>query len=355
MISDRVLDLAVAQDLIRPGQAEALRSLARQEEPARPEPPDAERLRMVNGFADIFVTIGLLLFLGAATFLAGARLAEGWTAAVVALCAWGLAEFFTRRRRMALPSIVLVASFVLAVFVAVSSLAGGESAGDLPSLGWIDLVLRTGPEPLTAAAAAAAAAGAAALHYGRFRVPIAVAAGFGAAGLSLTVLLSVLAPSLAERLANPLLLLLGLVAFAAAMRFDLADPERRTRCTDIAFWLHLLAAPLIVHSLFSAIGVSRGVLPPAAAVLVLAIFCGLAAVAILVDRRAILVAGLVYAGVAFSSLARSAGLPDTVPVTLLALGAFILLLSAGWTPLRARLLGAMPAGLVARLARPLSP
>ncbi len=37
------------------------------------------------------------------------------------------------------------------------------------------------------------------------------------------------------------------------MRFDMTDPERLTRRTDIAFWLHLLAAPLIVHSLISGV------------------------------------------------------------------------------------------------------
>ena len=50
----------------------------------------------------------------------------------------------------------------------------------------------------------------------------------------------------------PLLLLCGLAVFALAMRFDLSDPKRQTRRTDIAFWLHMLAAPLIVHPLAAA-------------------------------------------------------------------------------------------------------
>ena len=39
------------------------------------------------------------------------------------------------------------------------------------------------------------------------------------------------------------------------MRYDLSDPARETRRTDAAFWLHLLAAPLLVHTLV------RGMLP----------------------------------------------------------------------------------------------
>lgn len=358
MIPDRVVDLAVEKGLIQPGQAAALRSLARQEAPVRPEPLDEERLRFVSGFADVFVTIGLVLFLGSLAYLAGRHLPDAATAAAVAAASWALAEFFTRRRRMALPSIVLLCCFALSVFLAVGGFAAGEGAAGLraPRLGWIGGLVRPGGDPLAGAVAALATAAAAALHYLRFRIPITVAAGIAALGTTVVMLLRLAAPEATERLADAILLALGLGAFALAMRFDLADPERRTRRTDIAFWLHLLAAPLIVHSLFDAIGVGAGLVAPGTAAIVLAIFLGLAAVAVLVDRRALLVSGLVYAGVAFSSLIRGAGLADTtVPVTLLVLGAFVLLLSAGWAPLRTRLLAAAPPGLAARLPRPLSP
>ena len=42
---------------------------------------------------------------------------------------------------------------------------------------------------------------------------------------------------------------LGIAVFLAAMKFDMSDRNRVTQRTDIAFWLHLLAAPLIVHSI----------------------------------------------------------------------------------------------------------
>ena len=103
------------------------------------------------------------------------------------------------------------------------------------------------------------------------------------------------------------MLILGLGIFSIAMRFDLSDPERVTRRTDIAFWLHLLAAPLIVHPLVSGmLGDAR--LPDAAtAGAILAIFAALGAVAVLVDRRALLVSGLSYAGIAFATLLRADG------------------------------------------------
>jgi hypothetical protein len=73
---------------------------------------------------------------------------------------------------------------------------------------------------------------------------------------------------------------------------------------------------------------------------------------VMIDRRAMLVSGLSYAGVAFWTLIRQAGLSDmTTPLTILALGAFVLLLSAGWRPLRAGILNIVPPALTRRLPR----
>lgn len=358
MIPDPVLDLAVAKGLIEPGQAAALRSLARQERPEpRPEPVDEERLRFITGFADIFVTMGLGLFLGAASYLLHASLGGAVVvSATMAALAWALAEFFTRRRRMALPSIVLLVVFAHSSFFALGSAlgAGGGSGG--ARSGWLDTLWRPEGDPLPMALAALGTVALAGLHYWRFRVPITVAAGAAALALSILFLLYAAAPDATEQLVNGLLAALGLAVFAAAMGFDLRDPRRETRRTDIAFWLHLLAAPLIVHSVFQAIGAGRGEVGTGVSALVLLVFAALALVAILVDRRALLVSGLVYAGVAFSSLIRGVGLTDTTtPVTILVLGAFVLLLSAGWGPLRAGLLGLAPEALAARLPRPVSP
>jgi hypothetical protein len=83
------------------------------------------------------------------------------------------------------------------------------------------------------------------------------------------------------------------------------------------------------------------------------VFLALSFVAVLIDRRALLVSGLVYAGGAFWTLIRQAGLSDiTTPLTILTLGAFVLLLSAGWKPLRAGRLKLAPLALTRRLPQP---
>ncbi len=90
------------------------------------------------------------------------------------------------------------------------------------------------------------------------------------------------------------------------------------------------------------------------AILVLGVVLLLALVALVTDRRAILVAGLTYAGVAFGTLIRDAGFSSrAAPLSFLALGAFVLLLSAGWHAMRGIVLRGLPAPLADRLPHPI--
>ena len=71
MISERTLTLAVERGLLTAEQMAALRALETSTDALAPTPDD-EQLRFITGFADIFVTIGIGLFLtGLYFFLAG--------------------------------------------------------------------------------------------------------------------------------------------------------------------------------------------------------------------------------------------------------------------------------------------
>ncbi|HLJ72535.1 MAG TPA: hypothetical protein VKU03_14545 [Roseiarcus sp.] len=356
MISDATLAQAVRDELISAAQADGLRALEAQTAAsaapawAAAPTPDDESLRLVSGFGDVFVAIGLALFFGAAGFFVQhffGRLAM-WLA--VAVLAWLLAEFFTRRRRMALPSIILLVVFAGCVFIALLQILTGS---DLFASNNIIGVAKGGGEDRPIWLAGVATAGAAALHYWRFRVPITIAAGaaalaaaFVAFGLSLS-----LQPS--RGLVSALVLVCGLAIFSLAMAFDGSDRERATRRTDIAFWLHLLAAPMIVHPVISTFVNDTSGVETGGAIAILVVFLVFALVAVAIDRRAMLVSGLVYAGVAFGSLLRQTGLSDmNIPATLLALGVFVLLLSAGWQPLRRAILRFFPSPLARRLPHP---
>ena len=323
MIASEILTRGVEQGIITAEQAEGLRALQRAREPLElPASPDDEQLRFISGFSDIFVTIGLAMFLGAIGYFAqqiGGKLGM-WIA--IAVTAWLLAEFFTRRRRMALPSIVLLIVFAFAVFMDASTFLGAGLVR--PTLSYaptVNLIGLDREQPTMLATAAFLTVLLTAAHYWRFRVPITIAAGCGALTGTIVGLVYGLVPQLSPVGHNAVILVCGLAIFALAMRFDMADPERLTRRTDIAFWLHLLAAPLIVHSLIKEMMAGASKLSPGSAIAIMAVFLSLSFVAVLIDRRAMLVSGLSYAGIAFGTLIRQAGFSDmTTPVTILALG-----------------------------------
>jgi hypothetical protein len=352
MIASQILTKGVEQGIITAEQAERLRALEDVREPLElPASPDDEQLRFISGFSDIFVTIGLAMFLGAIGYFAqqsGGKLGM-WIA--ITIMAWLLAEFFTRLRRMALPSIVLLIVFAFSVFMSASNFLGAELVRPRgpPSLSGTILGLDPG-QPTTLAAAAFLTVLLTAVHYWRFQVPITIAAGCGALTGTAVGLVYGLAPPLSSAAHHAVILACGLAIFALAMRFDISDPQRLTRRTDIAFWLHLLAAPLIVHSLIDGMVNLASKPTPESAVAIMLVFLTLSFIAVLIDRRAILVSGLAYAGVAFWTLIREAGLSDmTTPLTLLTLGAFVLLLSAGWRPIRTGILSIVPSALTRRL------
>lgn len=340
-ISSATLERAVAQGVLTTGQVEMLHYLeGNAASGPSVEPADDEKFRFINGFGDIFVTIGIGLFLGALSYFAGISVNGAIAGIMVALASWLLAEYFTRKRRMALPSIVLLLVYACSVFIAALLLAAGSDHFSVT-------LMQNENWPVVIAGLVTIAASA--LHYRRFHIPITFAAGVAALVASILGLVFGAVPDFAQAFARPLLLACGIGVFALAMRFDLSDPKRQTRRTDIAFWLHMLAAPLVVHPLISGL-IGTGNLTMAASVGVLAIFVGLAVVAVLVDRRAVLVSGLSYAGIAFGSLVTQIGFTqNSVPLTMLVLGSLVLLLSAGWHGLRRRLLALLPAALVRRL------
>src|SRR4051794_5712854 len=113
MYTDSDLDAAVAERAITAEAVASFRDFMaqRQNSPS----VDEEHFRLLTGFNDIFVSIAAVLLLIAVSWLAGAiSPVVGGVADVVV--SWGLAEYFTRRRRMALPSILLLVSFSVGVF-----------------------------------------------------------------------------------------------------------------------------------------------------------------------------------------------------------------------------------------------
>ncbi|OBS07980.1 hypothetical protein [Acidihalobacter prosperus] len=289
---------------------------------------DEEYFRLVTGFNDIFVVMACALLLVSVTWIGTASAA--WMGALALTAAsWALAEFFVRRRRMALPAIVLLLSFVGGVYYLGYALFG---------------------HTLTALAVASAlVAAAATLHWLRFRVPITVAAGAGAAlGLVIALLFKLLPWT--TLYANAIEFVGGLAMFALAMYWDARDTQRRTRKSDVAFWLHLLAAPLLVHPVFSQLSRFDGRVDLAHALAAIAVYALIALISLAIDRRALMASALVYVLVAFSVVLKEFGMVSLgFAFTALLIGSLLLLLSAFWHPCRRWLLGAFPDAALRRL------
>ena len=351
MYSESDLEAAVTAGALTPQQAASFRDHVAS---SRHMPMvDEEHFRLLTGFNDIFVSIAaviLLVAVGSIGYYVGPRIdGDGPTPFMglfVAAVAWGLAEFFTRQRRMALPSILLLLAFVGGVF----------------AFSGFTLVFGIGPDQfengnetlgaLVISAAAAIAAGAAWFHWRRFKVPITVAAGVAAlSALVLGLILSAVGDTPAtEKIVLVAALVLGVGVFLLAMRWDGSDPKRETRRSDVAFWLHLLAAPMIVHPVFTLLGLTEGTATPLEAVTVVLLYIVLGLAALAIDRRALLVSALAYVLYALDSLFREYGAVElSVALTALVIGSALLLLSAFWTNARRAVVQPLPEGLRGRL------
>lgn len=344
MYSESDLQAAVDARVLTPEAASAFRAHAAA---LRHAPSaDEEQFRLITGFNDIFVSIAAVILLMAVGWI-GAEVHTALAGIAVAATAWGLSEYFTRIRRMALPSIILVIAFAGGVF--------GSMAGFLVEHG--EAIFGSDPGETVGAiligTIALFTAGATWLHWRRFMVPITVAA--GTAALAATAVALILAavgmPDRPDTLVMSLVMVAGLGIFALAMWWDSSDRARQTRRSDVAFWLHLLAAPMIAHPLFSLLGVTDGgTISGGAAAMVIAIYIAFGMIALAIDRRALLVSALAYVLFALTQLFQQFGAVElNVALTAFVIGSALLLLSAFWQSARAKVVAFLPSTLAQRL------
>lgn len=355
MYSQQELDDAVASGVISAAAADALRMhVERQRSTVI---PDEEQFRLITGFNDIFVSIAAAILLFALGWI-GQSIGQSTGLSYdfdgpsplaplfVAAASWGLALFFTAKRRMALPSILLLLSFVASVFA--------TAAFSLALLIGHDVLNNNEPlAGIIGAAAGAIAAGAAWLHWRRFHVPITVATGAAAvAAIAVGLLVAALGQDVdaARSAILGLVLLLGVGVFLLAMWWDSSDRARVTRRSDVAFWLHLLAAPMIVHPIFTLLGLNAGNVSLGGGIAAILLYIALGVTALAIDRRALLVSALAYVLWALAELFKRFGAVElNVALTALVIGSALLLLSAFWHQARTAIVRPLPEGLRERL------
>ena len=358
MYSNQDLDDAVAAGSLDATAAASLRNFLDGDRAA--PAVDEEQFRLVTSFNDIFVSIASIILLFAVAWI-GQSIGQAvglivlrpgdatgpspLAPAVLAATAWGLALFFTAKRRMALPSIILLLAFVAGVFAA-AVLSIMVTAG---SVIFEDNKVASS----LAAAAALVAAGAAYFHWKRFNVPITVAAGSAAIVGLLLALVAAASDEQGDAMRNIILtatLLLGIAVFLFAMRWDASDQGRVTRRSDVAFWLHLLAAPMIVHPVFTLLGLNDGDATIGEGLVVVLLYVVVAVAALAIDRRALLVSALFYVLYALTDVFEQIGAVGlSVALTALVIGSALLLLSAYWHQARRLIVARLPSTLQGKL------
>jgi hypothetical protein len=299
--------------------------------------PEDEPFELFKGFAEIFVSLGLILLIGSAVaFSAVVGGVFAITLGLAAMC-WIAAFYFTTKRRMTLPSIVLVSGYSIGIgsfFAWMLDVIGiGESGLGIVVLGVLGIL-------------------AILVHFHKFHVPfsmflaglygILVVFGF-TAEISLDDMFDSDFDTLFDLRQGSSFaiatLVFGFFAFVAGLWFDLRDPHRVGRMARSAFWLHLLAAPAMVNTVMMTAYNLHGAMGMVLTILGLTL---VTIFALIIDRRSFLTAGLGYlAAVIFSLLGESGG-DMTIPTLMLVLGAIVTYLGTFWTNLRVRLMQALP-------------
>lgn len=296
---------------------------------------DDEPFELFRGFAEVFITCGLAILMSGISALSMVTQNGLAIGLIGALTCFVLARYFTLRRRMVLPSILLVAGFA-------ASLAG--------MAGWLvasQASLVTAAQHGLLIVALVTGLGLA-VWYAIFRLPFTMAliaiCGF-AAVMSLTT-----TPTQSGSWGDYLvltgtsnsgigILILGLATMALGIWFDMRDPLRLGRSSASGFWLHLVAAPAIVNTL--ALTAMRAPSDPSLPGLALTLLV-VTVIALVLDRRSFLTAGLGYLIWLIWAVTGQDGEGLPWPFILILIGAIVTALGSWWVPLRARLMRALP-------------
>jgi hypothetical protein len=320
-------------------------------QPRDVDPPnaleDSEAPRFIRGFHDVLITIGIVVFLVA---LWGLTTYYGPIVAIVIL-----AEILVRRQRLALPAVALTIALAQWIFTTVFLFVDPAANNHAVT---VNLMLLALPfAPLFG------------IYYWRYRVPLALAMllfSLLALLLSCIFYLVGLATGVPDVfsaypvLSTYLIFASALGAFAVAMRFDLSDPARLTRRSDVAFWLHLVTAPALLYStILLALRLKAGdsVVPIANAfsyadtLIVVAIVIIMMLIGMIIDRRAFVTSGLVSLGAAVGAILQqnNANFDKVSFLALLIVGLFVLLIGIGWPHLRRAVIRLLPASMQGRL------
>lgn len=334
------LRAAVAAGILDEAAAARLKALVDERTGKRSAmPAEDEPFEFFRGFSEIFISIGLVILLsGVAAMLAwfgGFGLLVA-VPLITSAIAWWWAGYFTLKRRMTLPSMVLATAYGAGVLIFAFTL----------------LVQGNLDDRMVAVLAFALGAVAMVLWYRRFRLPFSA---FLTGGMVLGAIYAMTAS--AANLTGLMMggggynaifdlhespafasatLIFGIGMFLVGMWFDTRDPHRLGRHSATAFWCHLMAAPALVNTVAVTLLNSNG----GVALLAVALLA-ITLLALVIDRRSFLTAAIAYIALVISWVMGGGDGTQWIFILIL-LGALITAIGTWWVQLRAAVMRALP-------------
>ncbi len=324
MISRELLEAAARKNIIQQDQVAPLLDYIHQQQvtngPALEPDNQNEPLRFVRSFGDVFIALGVVLLILAIGMLP----ISGYVYFIPVAGFIILAEWLVRVRRLSLPGIAILVAILYFVNKAIEFDYDDATVVGLGILSFTCF-----------------------LFYLRYKMPFSLLP--LAAGL---VAISIVQIG-ADLIEYPIIFSgLGVIVFFAAMSFDIRDTERQTYLSDSAFWLHLLAAPLIVHGLMISmlVGQHEWIADMGQAAFIVLFFFVILSVALILDRRAMLVSTQFYMIYAVTQLLqdRLDSTQNIIMYVLLILGFVIIFFGTYWYRTRRFIFGFLDKSAISR-------
>ena len=319
MLTKTLLNKAADKGIISKEQVTALLAFIHEESTSTNSGTE-EQLRFVRGFGDVFITLGIILVAISFRFIG----MEGYYYAIPIVTFIITAEWLVRIRKLALPGMAILLCIIY--FVNDFFTLSGDQKG-LTNLGLI-----------TATSL---------VFYLRYKMPFSL---LPMAASLIAILVYTIGIDIIHQ--PYILSVMGLCIFTTAMWFDARDTQRKSYLSDSAFWLHLLAAPLISHGIMIVILFSEpdSLLTTYRDISIISIFTLFFLTALFVDRRAILISSTAYAIYAITQLSKDqfADTQSLIAFVFMAFGVFVVLFGTYWYKARSFIFGWLAGSRVAR-------
>ena len=228
-----------------------------------------EQLKFLRSFGDVFIALGVLLLAFTCS-----QLALNTTYQIITIVAFFLmAEWLVGHKRLVLPGITILLSILYFVNLVVDMILEDKAIGVIGESLDVFLIVMVSL-----------------LFYLRYKMP------FSLYPFAVSCILLFIQLSGINIIESPyVFIILGLAVFMAAMWYDSRDTQRLSSLSDNGFWLHLLAAPLMVHGVMVSLFFAQQSDWQATSLSLFSLISLFFFIALFVDRRAMLVSSFAYA------------------------------------------------------------